>query len=103
MGRKNNGAAAAIAGVSFRSGKESRAIKIRAAHGIFAKNAALRPENAGGVLNIIIKPTVHLCTVGFVYWMRLYIEYAILRRIFKITWRAHLQDCRDCNLALFLF
>ena len=55
MGRKNNGAAAAIAGVSFRSGKESRAIKIRAAHGIFAENAALRPENAGGVLNIIIK------------------------------------------------
>lgn len=67
MGRKNNGAAAAIAGVSFRSGKESRAIKIRAAQGIFAKNAALRPENAGGVLNIIIKPTGHLCTVGFVY------------------------------------
>lgn len=67
MGRKNNGAAAAIAGVSFRSGKESRAIKIRAAQGIFAKNAAPRLENAGGVLNIIIKPTGHLCTVGFVY------------------------------------
>ncbi len=48
MGRKNDGAAAASAGVSFRSGKESRAIKIRAAQGIFAKNAALRPENAGG-------------------------------------------------------
>lgn len=72
MGRKNDGAAAAIAGVSFRSGKESRAIKIRAAQGIFAKNAALRPENAGGSIEYNNKNRRGTYALSV-----LYIEYAV--------------------------